>query len=95
MRATTMKKLLRVVGAVGLLAIAGCDDTTSVTGGPDMAMTGGNPDMGPAFQCVMDPKSGADFLNACTDTTVQTGDPNKDAPYYPSLAPNGQLQPLP
>jgi hypothetical protein len=56
-----------------------------------------NPDLGPPFDmqqppCVMNPSSGTDFLNACTD--AQSGDPAKDYPYFPSLTPAGALPPL-
>jgi len=49
------------------------------------------PDLAPP-PCVMTPTSGTDFLNACTG--AQTGDPAKDYPYFPSLAPGGVLPPL-
>lgn len=56
-------------------------------GGGDM----GGGDM--AVACVTNPTTSVELLNACT--TAQTGDPAKDAPYYPSLAPGGKLPPLP
>jgi hypothetical protein len=94
-----MKTMIRLAGvlalAVTLATLPACDDdTTAVTGGgPDMAMmTGGSVDMAqPA--CIMNPTTSDELLNACT--TAQTGDPAKDAPYYPTLAPNGNLPPLP
>ena len=54
-------------------------------------MTAQNATMSPP-PCVMDPTTGNDFLNACT--TAQTGDPAKDYPYFPKLAPNGNLPPI-
>jgi hypothetical protein len=49
------------------------------------------PDLAPP-PCVMMPTTGNGFLNACT--SAQTGDPAKDYPYFPSLAPGGVLPPL-
>lgn len=43
--------------------------------------------------CVMNPTTAIDILNACT--RAQTGDPHKDAPYFPSQTPGGNLPPLP
>jgi hypothetical protein len=92
---TTMtKSVLRLVAALALTTLAACDDTTTNNNvSPDMAMatTGGDDMSQPA--CVMNPTTNVEFLNACT--TAQTGDPAKDAPYFPSLAPNGNLPPLP
>jgi hypothetical protein len=42
--------------------------------------------------CVQNPTTPQDLLNGCTN--AQTGDPNKDYPYFPAKAPNGQLPPL-
>ncbi|HEX8951923.1 MAG TPA: hypothetical protein VF945_08760 [Polyangia bacterium] len=56
----------------------------------------GNGDMGGdmgAGACVTNPTTSVELLNACT--TAQSGDPAKDAPYFPSLAPGGMLPPLP
>ena len=91
---TTMKKALGLVAALALATLAACgDDTTSNNTMPDMAMQqGGGGDMA-METCVMNPMTSVELLNACT--TAQTGDPNKDAPYFPSLAPNGNLPPLP
>jgi hypothetical protein len=55
-------------------------------------MNGGGGDMAQAT-CAMNPMTNVELLNACT--TAQTGDTAKDAPYFPSLAPNGNLPPLP
>jgi hypothetical protein len=98
MNALTMKRMMRA----GLLAltmgtVAACGGSGHKSGSDggtpgDMAgTTNPSPDMSPP-PCVMDPKSGNDFLNACT--TAQTGDPAKDYPYYPKLAPNGNLPPI-
>ena len=57
---------------------------------------GGGGDMGADMAqpaCVQNPTTGVELLNACT--TAQSGDPAKDAPYFPSLAPGGTLPPLP
>jgi hypothetical protein len=95
---TTMKKTMgRLVAALALAAslsaaVTACDDdTTSTTVVHDMAMTSSG-DM-TMETCVANPTTGEEFLNACT--TAQTGDPAKDAPYSPTLAPGGQLPPLP
>jgi hypothetical protein len=88
------RTMLALVGALALGAlVAACGDNGNNNGGsPDMAMTGGGGDMATAA-CSMNPMTHEELLNACT--TAQTGDPAKDAPYYPSLAPNGNLPPLP
>jgi hypothetical protein len=94
MTTTLQKTMLALVVAVGLGAlVAACGDDGGGNGGgtPDMAMQGGGDMAGPA--CSMNPMTHEELLNACT--TAQTGDPSKDAPYYPTLAPNGQLPPLP
>lgn len=93
---TMTKTMLALVVALGLGAlVAACSDKSSNNGGGggDMAMSGGGGgDMAPPA-CSMNPMTHEELLNACT--TAQTGDPNKDAPYFPSLAPNGNLPPLP
>jgi hypothetical protein len=93
---TTMTRtMLALVGALALGAlVAACGGDGGNNGGsPDMAMTsGGGGDMATAA-CSMNPMTHEELLNACT--TAQTGDPAKDAPYYPSLAPNGARPPLP
>jgi hypothetical protein len=96
MIATTTKKRLGLLGALmlaTLATLAACGGNGNNNGGsPDMAMSGGGGDMAqPA--CSMNPMTHVELLNACT--TAQTGDPTKDAPYYPSLAPGGNLPPLP
>jgi hypothetical protein len=92
---TTTTKLFRLVAALSLATLAACGDgsNNNNNGSPDMAMSGGGgADMAqPA--CIMNPTTSVELLNACT--TAQTGDPAKDAPYFPSLAPNGNLPPLP
>ncbi|HEY1585439.1 MAG TPA: hypothetical protein VGH63_07090 [Polyangia bacterium] len=96
MTTKTKKTMLRLVGAFALATLAACGGNGNNNGSPDMTMmqTGsdGGVDMG-QLACVMNPMTGTDILNACT--TSQTGDPAKDAPYFPSLAPNGNLPPLP
>ena len=82
--------MTRLIGFAVALALAttlaGCGNGSK--GGGDM---GGAGDM--AMGCVTNPTTSVELLNACT--TAQTGDPAKDAPYYPSLAPGGKLPPLP
>ncbi|MCU1283130.1 MAG: hypothetical protein JWM53_6676 [bacterium] len=92
---TTMTMTARFVAALALLAtVAACGGGNNNNGSPDMAMTtGGGGDMAQQATCVMDPTTSVELLNGCT--TAQTGDSAKDAPYFPSLAPNGSLPPLP
>jgi hypothetical protein len=85
----TTKMIVRLVAGLALATtVAACDDNTPA-GTPDMAA---GPDMATAG-CVMNPQSGTDILNACTDS--ETGDATKDAPYFPSLTPGGVLPALP
>jgi hypothetical protein len=91
---TTAKTILALGAALSLGALVACGGGNGNDNGtPDLAMqTGGGGDMAvPA--CSMSPMTHEELLNACT--TAQNGDPAKDAPYYPSLAPNGNLPPLP
>lgn len=91
---TTMKKALGLVAALALATLAACGDNNNNNGTPDMAMPqGGGNDMTMMESCVMNPTTPVEILNACSN--AQTGDPAKDAPYFPSLAPNGNLPPLP
>jgi hypothetical protein len=83
-----LKTTARFATALLLAALAGCGNGSN--GSPDMAM--GGSDM-VATSCAMNPTTSVELLNACT--TAQTGDATKDAPYFPSLAPNGVLPPLP
>ncbi len=83
---TTTKKILRLLAALSLGALAACSNNSG--GAADM----GGGDMAQAA-CVTNPMTNVELLNACT--TAQTGDPAKDAPYFPSLAPGGTLPPLP
>ncbi len=80
-----MTRLIRIGVVLALATAAACGGSNK--GGGDM----GGGDMGQA--CVTNPMTSVELLNACT--TAQTGDPAKDAPYFPSLAPNGTLPPLP
>ena len=89
---TMLKSAARVVVALALATtVAACGDNSG-HGSPDMAMQQGGGDMS-TESCAMNPMTPVELLNACT--TAQTGDPAKDAPYFPTLAPNGQLPPLP
>jgi hypothetical protein len=83
----TSKTMLRLLGALALTLLAACGNGSK--GASDM---GGSTDLAPP-PCVMNPTTSAEILNACTD--AQTGDPAKDYPYHPALAPNGNLPPLP
>ena len=91
---TTMMAIL-----VGASLLVACGGNGGNGGNPDMAtnMPGADMAHGSTFDmeqppCVMNPVSGVDFLNACTD--AQPGDPAKDYPYFPMLAPGGALPPL-
>lgn len=80
-----MTRLMKMGAIVAVALLAACGNGSK--GGGDM----GGGDM--ATPCVMNPTTSVELLNACT--TAQSGDPAKDSPYYPSLAPNGTLPPLP
>jgi hypothetical protein len=93
---TTRKTTIgRFVAALALATLAACgNNSNNDMGSPDMAMNmGGGNDMTQAATCVMNPMTSVELLNACT--TAQSGDTTKDSPYYPSLAPGGNLPPLP
>jgi hypothetical protein len=78
--------MAKLIGIVIVLSLAACGGTNgNNNGSPDMAMA-------PAA-CVQNPTTSVELLNACT--TAQSGDPAKDAPYFPSLAPGSTLPPLP
>ncbi len=62
---------------------------TAGSGGGGGGSTG-NADM--AFVCVQNPMTNDDFLNSCAPAGV---DSVTIDPFYPSLAPNGQLPALP
>ena len=84
---TTMRTML----VAAALALAACGNNTTTP--MDMTMHHTTPPDLMTPSCVMNPTTGNDFLNACTN--AQTGDKNKDYPYFPSLAPGGKLPPLP
>ena len=79
------------VGAVGLVASA-CGNSAAPTpdmlGAPDMSMAQGQADM--AIPCVMNPMTNLEIINACTNAEFID-----IMPHFPTLAPNGQLPPLP
>ena len=79
----TTKHILVALVLVALTACGGGNGTADMAQSGDMATE----------TCAMNPMTPVELLNACT--TAQTGDPAKDAPYYPQLAPNGNLPPLP
>ncbi len=94
----TTKMMMRaglLIVATLVAACGGSSNKGGKDGSPEVGDMAGvvtvPPDMSPP-PCVANPVSGADFLNACT--TAQTGDPAKDYPYYPKLAPNGNLPPI-
>ena len=90
---TTKKNVLRFFAGLALATLAACGGGNNNNGAADMAMpAGGGGDM-TTETCVMNPTTAVELLNACT--TAQTGDPSKDAPYHPTLAPGGNLPPLP
>ena len=83
--------LLSVAAGLLSLAVVGCGGNG--TTGNDMGGThgGGGPDMmQPA--CVKNPMSDPDFLNSCPPAGVDKFD---ITPFYPALAPNGQLPTIP
>ena len=91
-----MKTIMKTLVVVGLLA-AGCDDANNgnmdmgsagdmAEEKPDLTM-GSQPDMAPA--CSMNPMTHVEIINACTNA-----DSVDKMPFYPTLAPNGQLPPL-
>ncbi len=96
-----MKKLALcvafVAGSAVLASAIGCDGNGNSTGSDmamsqgtgDMAMAGSNADM--AFACVTNPTMGNDFLNSCAPASVDFVDIQ---PFYPTLAPGGQLPSL-
>ena len=90
---TTAKTILALGAALLLATLVACGNGSNNNASPDMTTApGGGDDMAqPA--CGMNPMTYVELLNACA--TVQTGDSAKDAPYFPSLAPNGNLPPLP
>jgi len=92
-----MKTIMKTLLVVGLLA-AGCGDSNNGNmdmgmGNNDMAeekpdLTMGNqPDMTPV--CSMNPMTHLELINACTNADFVD-----KMPFYPTLAPNGQLPPL-
>jgi hypothetical protein len=102
---TTMNALRRVClclgGALMLTAAIGCGNSNNGGGGAGgsggTSGAGGTGGAGGAsvpadMGCYPKPTTSQQLLNGCTD--AQTGDPAKDAPYFPALAPNGQLPPL-
>ncbi len=85
---TTKTTMLRLAMALALSSAAACG-AGAKSGAHDMAHAAATSDMG----CYGNATTSVELLNACT--TAQTGDPAKDAPYYPSLAAGGNLPPLP
>ncbi len=79
-----MKTILLSVLLVATLA-TGCDDAKNSAANPDLA---GRPDLAPS--CVTNPTTHEGLLNACTDA-----EPYDKAPFYPMLAPGGELPALP
>lgn len=94
-------KILIRAGLMALVvsSVSACGGSNNNKGGTDGSTNGGAdmtgpitvpPDMSPP-PCIANPVSGNDFLNACT--SAQTGDPAKNYPYFPKLAPGGNLPP--
>jgi len=69
-----------------LLLVAACSNSNN-SNHPDLA-TAENPDLAPA--CSNDPMTHLELLNACSNA-----DSVDKMPFYPTLAENGQLPPLP
>jgi len=80
--------MTRLWMAMALVTALGCNGKSHNT--PDGG--GGGPTDMAQPTCVTNPQTATELLNGCT--SAQTGDPAKDAPYHPSLAPNGNLPPL-
>jgi len=97
------KAILGIVSLAGVVAITvavGCGDTTTNNNGgddmgltqkPDLFSTGPAPDMMPVSDCVMNPMTHVEIINACTTSPAA---PDK-SPMFPALAPNGVLPSLP
>ena len=93
------KIILGIVSLAGVVAISvavGCGDTTTMNNGgddlgttmkPDLTSSGPQADMTPVDDCVKNPVTSVELLNACTDTQHA---PDK-TPAFPTLAPNGVL----
>lgn len=95
----------RSFGIALLLLVAACDDSSSAVKEPSPPPTGTNTvDSGPPIQdggggtdggdagpsdCVMNPKTHAEIINACTNATKITKNP-----VLPKLLPDGGLPPL-
>jgi hypothetical protein len=80
-----------------ILVVAACSNNNTTNPSPtDMAMpmvlpdlsTVANPDLAPV--CTTNPMTHVEIINACTNADFVD-----KMPYYPTLAPNGQLPPLP
>ena len=100
-----MRAHVLTVASLLLLGIVACDDssavkepsptptgTNTVDAGPPIANDGGpnadGGDGGPS-DCVMNPKTHAEIINACTNATKLT-----KTPVLPKLLPDGGLPPL-
>lgn len=80
-----MRRLLTAAMSLLLLVAAGCEGDTDAT--PDAA----TPDMGPAAaECVEDPSTHLEIINACTTATAV-----HKTPVTPLLRDDGTLPPLP
>jgi hypothetical protein len=96
------KAILGIVSLAGVLAITvavGCSDGPAVTPGEDLGMTtkpdltsnGPPADMTVVSDCVKNPTTHLEIINACTDSPAA---PDK-TPEFPALAPGGVLPSLP
>jgi hypothetical protein len=94
--------LKNILLACAVVALCACEDNKpSNNNNPDMAMGGGgntgdmagggggNPDMAPS--CFDNPMTNDQLLNSCTTAAIDKVD---ITPFYPTLAPNGQLPTL-
>jgi len=79
-----MKTILMSVALAATFAM-GCDDAKNSSANRDLA---GSPDLAPT--CITNPTTHEGLLNACTDAQSY-----EKTPFYPTLAPSGELPALP
>jgi hypothetical protein len=90
--------LKNILIALALVTAAACGEDNNTNTFPDMAhppstdmaMQQPTPDM--SFVCFDNPTTNDELLNSCAPATVDKVD---IVPFFPTLAPNGQLPALP